>query len=109
MPKPNPRVSGVKLGLVLFGMHAADALGLLRGASGPFMGHCAMKIEKITTILISALDLRKSARSPPGIPKILVPTDSWGPGLSFDVQFSCIPGGHARVPKSRPFDIQCRF
>ena len=52
MPKPNPRVSGVKLGLVLFGMHAADALGLLRGASGPFMGHCAMKIEKITTILI---------------------------------------------------------
>ena len=60
VPRPNPPVFGVNLGLVLFGMHAADAMGLLRGASGPFMGHCAMKIEKITTILISGLDLAQN-------------------------------------------------
>ena len=57
MPKPNPRVFGAKLWRVLFGIDAADTLGLLRGVDGPFMGHCALKIEKTATYLISELDL----------------------------------------------------
>ena len=51
MPKPNPGVFWAKFRLVLFGMHAADALGLLRGVDGPFMGHCALKIDKNCNIL----------------------------------------------------------
>ena len=57
MPKPNPRVFGVKLGLVLFGMHVVGALVLLRGAFGPLMGHCALKIDKTALYLTSELDL----------------------------------------------------
>ena len=57
VPKPNPRVFGDKLGLVLFGMQTADALGLLWGACGPLPGHCVIKTEKNATYLISEVDL----------------------------------------------------
>ena len=57
MPKPNPGVFWAKFRLVLFSMHAADALGLLWGVDGPFMGHCFLKIDKTAAYLTSELDL----------------------------------------------------
>ena len=48
---------GAKLGLVLFSMHVAGTLVLLRGVAGPFMGHCVLKIDKTATYLTSELDL----------------------------------------------------
>ena len=57
VPNPNPRVFGAKLGLVLFGIDAVDALGLLRGVAGPFMGLFFLKIDKTTSYLVSELDL----------------------------------------------------
>ena len=57
MPKPNPRVFGAKLWRVLFGIDAADTLGLLRGVDGPLMGRCFLKIDKTATYLVSELDL----------------------------------------------------
>ena len=57
MPKPNPGVFWAKFRLVLFSMHAADTLVLLRGVAGPFMGHCVLKIDKTAAYLTSELDL----------------------------------------------------
>jgi hypothetical protein len=57
MPKPNPGVFWAKFRLVLFSMHAAGTLVLLRGAFGPLMGHCVLKIDKTAAYLTSELDL----------------------------------------------------
>ena len=65
MPTPTPQEFGGKFGLVLFAMHAVDTLGLLRGACGPFMGHCVIKITKTATFLISKLDLVQNRVFPP--------------------------------------------
>ena len=48
---------GAKLGLVLFKIDAAGTLVLLRGAFGPLMGHCVLKIDKTAAYLTSELDL----------------------------------------------------
>ena len=57
MPKPNPGVLGDKLGLVLFGIDVTGTLVLLRGAFGPLVGHCVLKIDKTAAYLTSELDL----------------------------------------------------
>ena len=57
VPNPNPRGFGAKLGLVLFGIDAVDTLGLLRGAFGPLVDRCVLKIDKTATYLVSELDL----------------------------------------------------
>ena len=57
MPNPNPRVFGAKLGLVLFELDVPNTLGLLRGAFGPLVGRCVLKINKTAAHLISELDL----------------------------------------------------
>ena len=65
MLNPNPGVFWAKLGLILFGMHVPDPLDLLRGAFGPFLGHCAPEIAKTVTVLISKLDLVQNRVFPP--------------------------------------------
>ena len=65
MPTPTPQEFGGKFGLILFAMHVVDTLGLLRGACGPFMGHCAPKIAKTVTYLTSKLDSGKKRVSLP--------------------------------------------
>ena len=65
MPTPTPQEFGGKFGLVLFAMHVNNPLGLLRGAFGPFLGHCAPEIAKTVTVLISKLDLVQNRVFPP--------------------------------------------
>ena len=50
-------VFGANFGFVLFGIDAVGTLVLLRGALGPLMGHCALKIDKTALYLTSELDL----------------------------------------------------
>ena len=57
MLKPDPGVVVGKLGLYLFGIDVADTVALLFCACGPCLGHCAPKIAKTVTYLISKLDL----------------------------------------------------
>ena len=57
MPKPNPGVFWAKFQLVLFSMHAAGTLVLLRGVFGPLMGYYVLKIYKTALYLTSELDL----------------------------------------------------
>ena len=57
VPNPNPGVFWAKFRLVLFSIDAVDTLVLLRGVAGPFMGRCALRIDKTAAYLTSELDL----------------------------------------------------
>ena len=83
-------------------IHVTDPLGLLWGAFGPCLGHCAPKIAKTVTYLISKLDLVQNRAFPPTAQPNFWSVPPLGPIELEKRKFGCAVGGHAKPHESLP-------